>query len=99
MPDPVNPSALGHILEGVVERDPITGRFQIMTVENGRAKTQDVTELLESYVGKEVRLTLASFESLATIAQMVEAAGGGQVGGVMPEDLPGVSFQISRRGS
>jgi hypothetical protein len=94
-----DPSPLGHIVEGVVERDPVTGRFQIMTVENGRAKTTDVAELLASYEGQEVRLTLASFENLTKLAQMVEGAGGGLVQGVMADDLPGVSFNISRRQS
>jgi hypothetical protein len=98
MPTP-SLNSLGHIIEGVIERDPLTGRVQIMTVEEGRAKVTDVLELLEGYEGKEVRLTLASFENLATIAQMVEAAGGGQVSGVLPDDLPGVPFNIARRSS
>ncbi len=96
MPTPAL-NSLGHILEGVVERDPVTGTLQIMTVEEGRAKVTDILELIAGYEGKEVRLTLASFENLATIAQMVEAAGGGQVSGVMPEDLPGVPLNIARR--
>jgi len=90
-------TALGHILEGTVERDPLTNRLQIMTVENGKAKTVDVLALLETYEGKEVRVTLASFDNLAKLAQMVEDAGGGLVHGVMPEDLPNVSFGINRR--
>jgi hypothetical protein len=62
------------------------------------ATYQDVQGLLESYEGQEIRLTLATFEGLAQLAQMVEDAGGGQVHGVMPSDLPTVPFNIVRRG-
>lgn len=94
------PSALGHIIEGVVERDPLTGRLQIMDVgPDGKAKVTDIETLVGRYAGKEVRLTLASFEGLAELAELVEGqgAGAGRVFGVLPEELPGVSFAISRR--
>lgn len=90
-------SPLGHIVEGVVERDPITDRLQIMTVENGQAKVVVIDDLVATYEGREVRFTLASFENLTKLAQMVEDAGGGLVQGVMADDLPSVSFNISRR--
>lgn len=94
------PSVLGHILEGRVERDPLTGRYQVMTVgANGKAQVYDLQDLMAPYEGKEVRLTLASFENLEELARLAERAGGGQVSGVMPEDLPGVSFNIRRNPS
>lgn len=95
---PLDPQALGHILEGVVERDPLTDRYRIMSRGQNGAEYQDVQDLLALFEGKEVRFTLASFEGLARLAQMVEDAGGGQVHGIMPEDLPTVPFNVIRRG-
>jgi hypothetical protein len=91
------PSVLGHIIEGRVEQDPLTGRYQVMTVgADGKANVVDFQELAAPYMGKDVRLTLASFENLDKLARMAEHAGGGMVSGVMPDDLPGVSFNIQR---
>lgn len=94
---PLDTSALGHILEGVVERDPMTDRYRIMSLGPRGAEYQDILELLARFEGKEVRLTLASFEALSQLAQMVENAGGGQVHGIMPEDLPAATFNVTRR--
>lgn len=94
---PLDPSALGHILEGVVERDPMTERYRIVSRGPNGVECQDVQELLALFEGKEVRFTLASFEGLSRLAQMVEDAGGGQVYGVMPEDLPAATFNVTRR--
>lgn len=76
--------ALGHLLEGVVEQDPLTDHYQIRTVDSdGRHVSVDLSELLERYRGKPVRLTLASLENLAKLAALVESqGGGGQVTGV-----------------
>lgn len=91
-------SALGHILEGVIEINPMTERYQIASQElDGSVKTIDLHELLAQFVGKEVRLTLASFEGLAQLAKMVEDQGGGQVYGITPEQFPTVPFNISRK--
>jgi hypothetical protein len=80
-----------------VEQDPLTGRYQVMAVgRNGKAVVTDLQDLVAPYLGKEVRLTLVSFENLEQLALLAEQAGGGQVSGVMPEDLPGVSFDIQR---
>lgn len=95
----MDPTPLGNIVEGLVERDPLTDRLQIMTVdESGRAKVVNVEELVASFLGKEVRLTLASFENLARLSQMVEDQEG-LIGAVMPEQFPEVSFNIVRKGS
>jgi hypothetical protein len=96
VPSP-EPSVLGHILEGRIERDPLTGSYQLMTIDsNGRAQVVSLQDLVAPYEGKDVRLTLASFENLDRLARMAEQVGGGLVSGVMPEDLPGVSFNIQR---
>lgn len=96
MPSP-EPSVLGHIIEGRVEYDPVTDRLQIMSVgSEGRAKVVDLMDLVASYVGKEVRFTLASFENLEILTHLAEQVGGSAVSGVMPDELPGVSFNIQR---
>ena len=89
---------LGHLIEGVVEQDPLSDRYVIHTVDGkGRPITVDIQNLLAEFAGKEVRLTLASFENLAQLARLVENQGGGQVFGVQPEDLK-VPFNIVRKG-
>jgi len=96
LPSP-DPSVLGHILEGRVEQDPLTGHYQVMTVgQDGKAVVVDPQDLLVGYVGKDVRLTLISFANLDLLTRMAEDVGGGRVSAVMPEDLPGVSFSIQR---
>lgn len=93
-----SPIKLGHLIEGVVEQDPLTDRYVIHTVDGkGRPVTVDVQNLLAEFLGKEVRLTLASFENLAQLAKLVESQGGGQVFGVQPEELK-VPFNIVRKG-
>lgn len=93
-----NPITLGHLIEGTVEQDPLTDRYVIHTVDpKGRPVTVDVQTLLAAYIGKEVRLTLASFENLAKLAKLVEGQGGGQVFGIKPDELP-VPFDIVRKG-
>jgi hypothetical protein len=68
-------SALGHIIEGVVEHNSFNERYQIVSVDSsGKAVVTDLQDLLAAYVGKEVRLTLASFENLAELAAILEAS-------------------------
>jgi hypothetical protein len=77
MPD-LDLSKLGHLLEGVVEQDPMTDRYRIRIVDpEGNPTSVDLQELLAQYKGKEVRLTLASLENLAKLAELVESQGGG----------------------
>ena len=79
---------LGHLIEGTVEQDPMTDRYVIRTVDSsGKPLTFDVQSALAEYVGKEVRFTLASFDNLEKLAQMVEKQGTGQVTGIYPPDL------------
>lgn len=79
---------MGHLIEGVVEQDPMTDRFVIRTEDaKGKPVTFDLQEALAKYKGQEVRLTLASFENLQKLAALVEKQGGGQVFGVFPDDI------------
>jgi len=79
---------LGHLIEGVVEQDPMTDRYVIRTEDaQGRPKVFDPQEALAGYVGKEVRFTLATFENLSRLAALVEEQGTGQVMGIYPDDL------------
>jgi len=77
---------LGHLIEGRVEQDPQSGRFFIMGQDQeGRPLPQDLQVLLARYLSKDVRVTLASFDDLSRITEMVEA--GNQELGDMP-DVP-----------
>ncbi len=88
----------GHLIEGTVEQDPLSDRYVLRTVDaKGQHRTVDVQDLLAEFKGKEVRLTLASFENLAELAKLVEKQGGGRVFGVQPEDMPAVPFNIARK--
>ena len=69
---------MGHLVEGVVEQDPMTDRYTIRT-EQG---SFDIQETLAKYKGKPVRLTLVDFETLRKLAEMVEQAGGSPVEGL-----------------
>jgi hypothetical protein len=74
-----NPFSLGHLVEGVVEQDPITDQFTIRTPEG---ISFDVQAALGELKGQAVRFTLVSFETLQKLAELVETSGGGQVVGV-----------------
>lgn len=84
MPPSLN---FGHLIEGVVEQDPMTDHYVIRTEVNGRPVTFDVMAALARLCGREVRLTLASLENLARLAELVEQQGGGQVVGIYPDDI------------
>lgn len=76
----------GHLIEGTVEQDPMTDRLVIRTVDaDGNPVTFEPEKALAALVGQEVRFTLASFDQLTKLAQLVEEAGGGEVQGVYPD--------------
>jgi hypothetical protein len=77
-----NPFNMGHLIEGVIEQDPMTDRYVIRTEKDGKPVTFDPQEALEALNGQAVRFTLVSFENLQKLAALVEDAGGGQVQGV-----------------
>lgn len=90
-----NPFNMGHLIEGVVEQDPLTDKLYIRTMtHDGKSGRFDVDEALAAYKGKEVRFTLVSFENLARLAELVEK-GGAQVQGIKPDGLPG--FNVERK--
>ena len=92
-----NPFNMGHLIEGTVEQDPVTNKLFIRTVGNdGKAGRFDVEDALAQHKGKEVRFTLVSFENLARLTEMVEAAGAAaEVTGLAPDNLPG--FDVKRK--
>lgn len=91
------PINFGHILEGVLEQDPMTDRFVLRTLDRaGKPAIVDLSEILTPLLGQEVRLTVASLENLAKLAKLVEEKGGGEVLGLMPQNMP-VPFDIRRK--
>ena len=71
-----NSVVLGYFVEGVVEQDPVGNRYLIRAVDaQGRPVQFDIRDALAKMVGKEVRLTLNSFENLAELARLVEESG------------------------
>lgn len=92
------PFDIGHLIEGVVEQDPMTDRYFIRaTDDEGKPIRFDVQEALAKLAGQDVRFTLVSLEQLAKLAAMVEQAGGAeaQVTGLAPDNLPG--FDVKRK--
>ncbi len=63
--------SMGHLVEGVVEQDPMTDRFVIRT-DKGMF---DPHEVLSKFEGRSVRMTLVDFDTLQRLAKMVEAGG------------------------
>lgn len=87
---------LGHLLEGVVEKDPLTGDFHLVVTGDGRAVVHRLQDLLAKYEGKEVRLTLASFEDLVQLAALAENLSDTGVYGITPDQLPKVPFNSKK---
>jgi len=80
---------MGQLVEGTVKR--ITGgRCVIVTADHeGNEVIVDPQDVLAKYENKEVRFTLASFEGLEQLKEMVEKASGAEVvvEGISPQDL------------
>lgn len=86
----LNLADLGYIIEGVVERDPMTERLQVHTVDHqGQPMTVDILEAFEKYMGQDIKFTLASMETIQKVAEALE--GGEGVMALMPEDVPGAT--------
>lgn len=77
----------GHLIEGIVEQDPMTDRFVIRTTDaHGKPVTFDPEKAFAALKGKEVRFTLASFQELNHLAQLLEQQQGDE--GVTPFYAP-----------
>lgn len=86
------PLDLGYIIDGVVERDPMTERLRIYTVDaKGSPVVIYMDDLLERYEGREIKLTLASMETIRAIEENLGDGPG--VMGLMPEDVPGATYR------
>jgi hypothetical protein len=83
------PFDFGHLVEGTLEQDPLTGRFQIQTTDrNDNPVVVRLDDILAKLAGQEVRFTIASLDGLARLAEMVSKAGlQDQVVGLHAEDL------------
>lgn len=65
--------SFGHLIEGVVEQDPMTDCYVIRTMDHiGNPVNFDVQTALAEFCGQEVRFTLASFANLAKLAALIE---------------------------
>jgi hypothetical protein len=85
MPDPLIPPNLdlGHVKEGVVELDPVTGRMVIRSeARSGGFEYFDVQDALTAYQGEEVRVIIVPQRTINTVADMVEE------GSVQPDQVP-----------
>lgn len=88
---------LGHIIEGVVELDPMDDTPRIRTIDDsGKQILINPVDLLRGFAGKDVKMTLTSLENLQKIQELLEQTGG-MVQAVMPEDLDGVSVTTTRK--
>ncbi len=76
---------LGHLVEGIVEQDPLDDRLLIRSVDSkGNLVLFDILDALSRLKGKEIRLTLNTIENLERMAHLVS---GEQVLGITAEDL------------
>lgn len=76
MPDPVVPPHLdlGHVKEGVVEIDPMSGRMTIRSEKSdGSFEYFDVQEALTKYEGEEVRVVIVPQRTINEVADLVES--------------------------
>lgn len=76
------------VLEGTVERDPLTGDLQVFESEVATPTTHNLAQLFQAYEGRAVRITVAPVEVLQEAMQMLEESGGpGVTSAVMIGDL------------
>ena len=66
---------IGHLVEGVVETDPLTGLCYIAQTNGSQITRFDVQEALKKLQGQEVRLTLVTFEAINNLANLLENPG------------------------
>jgi len=64
---------IGHILEGTIEKDPLDDSYSIRLVrKDGTPDVLKISDLLDPYMGQEVRLTLASIEAIEKLTKIFE---------------------------
>lgn len=73
---------LGHVKEGTVEIDPMTGRMVLRCPVPGGFDYFDVQAALEAYRNEEVRVVIVPFATINKVAQMVES------GEISPDRIP-----------
>jgi len=61
----------GNIVDGTVQRDPVTGEYILVDEDGERFNPQ---RALATMVGKKVRVTMVSFEALEDMGKMYAAA-------------------------
>jgi hypothetical protein len=96
MPDPLNPTQgldLGHVAEGVIEVDPMTGRMVVRSETPEGFTYLDVQEALTRYEGQEVRVVIVPFTTINRVAELVES------GSVQPDQIPSAGNRSLRRGA
>lgn len=66
-----NPEDFGHLVEGVVEQDPMSDRYVIRHEVPGGVEVFDVQETLKRYKGTQVRVIVVSLEAVERVAKLV----------------------------
>jgi hypothetical protein len=82
MPDIPADLDLGHVKEGVVEIDPMSGRMVIRSETSDGFEYFDVQDALTKYDGQEVRVVIVPFSTINRVADLVES------GSISPSEIP-----------
>jgi hypothetical protein len=83
MPDPIPADLdLGHVREGVVEIDPMSGRMVIRSETPDGFAFFDVQDALEKYDGQEIRVIIVPISTINRVADLVEG------GSLSPSAIP-----------
>lgn len=82
MPGPVDDLDLGHVREGVVEIDPMSGRMVIRSETPEGFAYFDIQDALSKYEGQEVRVIIVPFSTINRIGDLVED------GSLSPDAIP-----------
>ena len=65
---------LGHVKEGVVEIDPMSGRMVVRCIaKDGSFEFFDVQKTLDTYRDEEIRVVIVPLATIKKVAEMVES--------------------------